>query len=111
MLYFIVPHNQDAVEKDNYGVFDQEIMTIVPLEEKKLAILWRIDYFNELNKKFDFLVSESEEEIISGQKCLEDIFQFTIAYIEKYPDVEYLHLIKYLLEEAIMYRTQLNLYL
>lgn len=34
MLYFIVPHNQDAVKKDNYGVFDQEIMTIVPLEEK-----------------------------------------------------------------------------
>jgi len=56
-------------------------------------------------------VGESEEEIISGQKCLEDIFQFTIAYIEKYPDVEYLHLIKFLLEEAIMYRTQLNLYL
>ncbi|ATZ63273.1 hypothetical protein [Acinetobacter bereziniae] len=111
MLYFIVPHNQDAVEKDNYGVFDQEIMTIVPIEEKKLAILWRIGYFNDLNSKFNFLVSESEEEIISGQKNLKEILQFTIEYIENYPDIEYLHLIKSLLEEAIMYKTQLNLYL
>lgn len=39
MLYFIVPHNQDAVEKDNYGVFDQEIMTIVPIEEKKISYI------------------------------------------------------------------------
>ncbi len=73
--------------------------------------MWRIGYFNDLNSKFNFLVSESEEEIISGQKILKEILQFTIEYIENYPDIEYLYLIKSLLEEAIMYKTQLNLYL
>ncbi|RZG76706.1 hypothetical protein [Acinetobacter sp. WCHAc060025] len=111
MIYFIVPHNQNAVEKDNYGIMDQEIMTIVPLEREKIDMLWKIGYFNDLNNKFNLLIDETEEEIISGEKCLEDALKFTIGYIEKYPDVEYLHLIKSLLDEALNYKTQLNLYL
>lgn len=39
MIFFIVPHNQEAVEKHNYGVEDSNTMTIVPIEEEKINTL------------------------------------------------------------------------
>ncbi|MDO7413831.1 hypothetical protein [Acinetobacter baumannii] len=111
MICFIVPHDQSAVEKHNYGVEDPNIMTIVPIEEEQINTLWEINFFDELNKKFDLMISTGEDEKIVGQDKLINVLVFTEKYIKEYPHNEYLLLIKNLLQEAIEKKTELNIYL
>lgn len=111
MIFFIVPHNQEAVKKHNYGVEDSNIMTIIPIEEEKINTLWEINFFDELNKKFGLMISIGEDEKISGQDNLNNILIFTEKYIKEYPQNEYLYLVKNLLQEAIEKKTELNIYL
>ena len=111
MICFIVPHNQDAIEKHNHGIEDTNIMTIVPIEEKYINTLWEIKFFDELNQKFGLMISTGEDENISGQEFLKKVLVLTKKYINRYPENHYLYMIKALLEEAIEKKTELNIYL
>lgn len=111
MICLIVPHDQEAVKKHDYGEDDPNIMTIVPLEEAKINSLWDIGYFDNLNNKFGLMISTGEDEKITGQKVLKDVLNITNQYIRDYPDIEYLFTLKSLLELALEKETELNIYI
>lgn len=111
MICLIVPHDQEAIEKHDYGEEDPKNMTIVPLEEDKINTLWDIGYFYELNNKFGLMISTGEDEKITGQDVLKDVLGITNQYITDYPDIEYLFILKSLLEIAVEKETELNIYM
>ncbi|WP_284116186.1 hypothetical protein [Acinetobacter pittii] len=111
MISLIVPHDQEAIEKHDYGEEDSKIMTIVPLAEDKINTLWDIGYFDDLNNKFGLMISTGEDEKITGQEVLKDVLGTTNQYISDYPDIEYLFILKSLLEMALEKETELNIYL
>ncbi|EOD4268377.1 hypothetical protein NQ999_11155 [Acinetobacter baumannii] len=111
MICLIVPHDQEAVKKHDYGEDDPNTMTIVPLEEDKINTLWDIGYFDDLNSKLGLMISTGEDEKIAGQEVMKDALRITNIYILKYPRNEYLLTLKSLLEMAIEKQTELNIYL
>lgn len=111
MICLIVPHDQEAIEKHDCGEEDPNIMTIVPLKEDKVNTVWDIGYFDELNNKFGLMISTGEDEKITGLEVLKDVLSITNQYIRDYPDIEYLFILKSLLEMALEKETELNIYM